>query len=207
MSEITPTRSAYLELREEREGMQEGYRFLDEKRLVLAAEILQQLKQYEQLMSRFRIAYNEAARSLKRAIARHGLIGMEHYPPTSDSIDLATTSRSVLGVAIQKTSAEHSHAQSPETLLASPEGEQCRERFTQLLPISAELASITGNLERLREEYQRTSRRARALEDVILPEIDDDLQRIDSALAELEKEEAVRVKMIHGYDGGLMGSS
>ena len=33
-----PTQSAFLELKEERVGMQEGYRFLDEKRLILAAE-------------------------------------------------------------------------------------------------------------------------------------------------------------------------
>jgi V/A-type H+-transporting ATPase subunit D len=40
---IVPTRSAFLELKEERSGMREGYRSLDEKRLILAAEILAEL--------------------------------------------------------------------------------------------------------------------------------------------------------------------
>jgi V/A-type H+-transporting ATPase subunit D len=33
---IVPTRSAFLKLKDERSGMREGYRFLDEKRLILA---------------------------------------------------------------------------------------------------------------------------------------------------------------------------
>jgi V/A-type H+-transporting ATPase subunit D len=76
----------------------------------------------------------------------------------------------------------------------SPESEECRARFSALLPIAARLAAVTGNLERLRGEYVRTSRRARALEDVLLPEIDARLAAIDNALEELEREEAVRVR-------------
>ena len=47
MAELTPTHSALLELREERQGMQEGYHFLDEKRLVLAAQIMRELSLYK----------------------------------------------------------------------------------------------------------------------------------------------------------------
>ena len=62
------------------------------------------------------------------------------------------------------------------------------------MPLAARLAVLTGNLERLRVEYLRTSRRARALEDVLLPEIDERLGVIDNALEEQEREEAVRVR-------------
>jgi V/A-type H+-transporting ATPase subunit D len=197
MSDITPTRSAWLELREEREGMQEGYRFLDEKRLVLAAEILQQLKQYETLLSKYRAAYNEAARALRRAVVRQGLIGLEHYPPLDCALTLQEQNRSVLGVELREVEATRECQPPPEPHpLTSPEADKCRERFAQLLPILAQVAAVAGNLERLREEYRRTARRARALEDVLLPEIAEALERIDTALEELEKEEAVRVKMM-----------
>ena len=52
---------------------------------------------------------------------------------------------------------------------------------------------MTANLVKLRDEYQLTSRRARALEDVLLPEIDRTLAQIDIALEEMDKEEIVRV--------------
>jgi V/A-type H+-transporting ATPase subunit D len=82
------------------------------------------------------------------------------------------------------------------TDLQTPEGEQCRARFDALLPIAARLAVLTGNLERLRREYIRTARRARALEDVLLPEIDARLDGIETALEELEREESVRVRRV-----------
>ena len=40
MAEIVPTRSAALELADERDLMRQGYRFLDEKRVLLASEML-----------------------------------------------------------------------------------------------------------------------------------------------------------------------
>jgi vacuolar-type H+-ATPase subunit D/Vma8 len=45
--ELIPTQSAFLELTAERAGMREGYRFLDEKRLILASEILANLDAYD----------------------------------------------------------------------------------------------------------------------------------------------------------------
>ena len=60
------------------------------------------------------------------------------------------------------------------------------------------LADLVANLERLRAEYARTARRARAMEDVLLPEIDGTLSAIDTALEELEREEAVRVRRATG---------
>ena len=47
MREITPTRSAVLELADERKLMRQGYDFLDEKRMLLASEMLRQLHDYQ----------------------------------------------------------------------------------------------------------------------------------------------------------------
>jgi V/A-type H+-transporting ATPase subunit D len=55
---------------------------------------------------------------------------------------------------------------------------------------------MVGNLQRLRADYARTERRARALEDVLLPEIDETLRGVESALDELEREEVVRARQV-----------
>lgn len=195
MPELTPTRSAYLELMEERTSMEEGYRFLDEKRLVLVTEILQQLANYDEIMAEFRQSYDLAAQSLKRAVARHGLDGLEHYPPVLKAWgDLHRESRSVLGLDVQDTLLENSPPVTGESAInASPEAEEARQQFAHLIPLAAILAGITGNLVRLQDEYQKTSRRARALEDVLLPEINQTLAQLDTALEEMDKEELIRV--------------
>ena len=194
--EITPTQSAFLDLKEERAGMREGYGFLDEKRLILASEILEELHGYEEEMAGFRDAYTKAAEALQAAVVRHGLEGLEFYPKAQTiGAKLHIESRSVLGVTVQQGAcevAEHKPLIPPVD--ASPEAEQCRDAFLDLIPRAARLAVLSGNLERLRLEYTRTARRARALEDVLLPEIDETLRVIAASLEELEREEAMRVR-------------
>jgi len=203
LHETNATHSAFLELREERLGMDEGYRFLDEKRLILAAEILAQLTRYEQLMDEFRVRSAEARAALAAAIARHGLEGLELYPAIPGAPALGPpTMRSVLGVALEALSDERPDAQELEPerpsapVDASPEGETCRAAFRTLAPLAGRLAVLVGNLERLRHEYRRTARRARAMEDVLLPELDEALRTVAAALEEQEREETLRARSV-----------
>ncbi|MEA3276656.1 MAG: V-type ATP synthase subunit D [Pseudomonadota bacterium] len=197
--EVTPTHSAFLELKEERVGMQEGYSFLDEKRLILASEILTELQRYETDMASFRAAYAEAARALQAAVARHGLEGLELYPAAPAlGGQMLLAPRSVIGVIVHEISCQVGEQEPPPPAVeSSPEAEHCRAAFRVLVPTAARLAALAGNLERLRLEYTRTARRARALEDVLLPEIDETLKAIDTALEELEREEAIRVRQVN----------
>ena len=80
MPDIVPTRSAFLELQEERRGMHEGYRLLDEKRLILGGELVAELDRYEALKREFDALYREALAALQRAVERHGLEGLQVYP-------------------------------------------------------------------------------------------------------------------------------
>jgi V/A-type H+/Na+-transporting ATPase subunit D len=204
LREATPTHSAFLELKEERLGMQEGYHFLDEKRLILAAEILTALATYARELAAFQADYAAAAAALSAAVARHGLEGLSLYPPAPQPDgEVRVIERSVLGVRVQETRWPEVPAPglgpaAPAAVDQSPEGEACRAAFQGLIPRCARLASLGANLERLRAEYARTARRARAMEDVLLPEIDATLASIDTALEELEREEAVRVRRAAG---------
>lgn len=196
--EITPTQSAFLELKEERSGMQEGYRFLDEKRLILASEILIELARYEEELAAFREAFAAAGGGLRAAVARHGLQGLEVYPAAPAlGGELRLAARSVLGVLVHEVSCELEEGEPlPVAVEQSPEAELARDAFRDLVPRAARLAVLAGNLERLRGEYTRTARRARALEDVLLPELDETLRVVDAALEELEREEAIRVRQV-----------
>jgi V/A-type H+-transporting ATPase subunit D len=57
------------------------------------------------------------------------------------------------------------------------------------------MAAMIGNLERLYQEYRRTVRRVRALQDVLLPEIDATLYEVETRLDELEQDEALWVRL------------
>jgi V/A-type H+-transporting ATPase subunit D len=197
MSEITPTRSAILELDEERQAMREGYRFLDEKRLLLASEMLAELRRYEFAARVFQDRLREAAAALRAAVARHGLDGVQVYPPTLFATDaLQRVSRQLLGLPLLSATCRAGGASARAAEHASPEGKRCRELFSMVLRDAVPLAAHSGNLERLRLEYRRTERRARALEQVMMPELDAVIADLESRLEEMEQEEAIRVRRV-----------
>jgi V/A-type H+-transporting ATPase subunit D len=192
MSDVSPTRSAVLELQDERRAMHEGYVFLDEKCLLLAGEMLRQLDAHDHLHKRLRALHEQAAAALAAAVARHGLHGLQVYPPADLSgASVPVRARSLMGVRLQEASLDARDAQADDAVNASPEAEACRGVYAAVLALAAEAAAITGNLERLSLEYRRSVRRARALQDVMLPELDHTIADIDGRLEEAEREDAI----------------
>lgn len=196
MPEAVATRSAALALRDERRLMRQGYEFLDEKRMLLASEMLRGLSQHEDLSAQLVQTMGAAQAALRRAIQRHGIEGLQAYPPPATPADAPRTARSLfLGVPLLTAGFEAPTRAEPPAVDASPEAQACRQRFVALLALLAPLAALSNNLERLALEYRRTERRARALENVLLPEIDHALAAIEDQLELADQEEALRIRM------------
>jgi V/A-type H+/Na+-transporting ATPase subunit D len=192
MSDSNPTRSALIEMKDERRAMHEGYVFLDEKCLLLAGEILRELERYAKLRTEFIALHDAACAALQAAVMRHGLQGLQVYP----AADLAAARLDVrmstlMGVRLQQATFEAGAPRIDDAVNRSPEAEACRHAFSAVLTAAAMLAAVSGNLERLSLEYRRSVRRARALQDVMLPELDQSILDIDNRLEELEREDAV----------------
>jgi len=68
----------------------------------------------------------------------------------------------------------------------------------------ATLAELSGNIHRLLLEYRLTERRARALENIILPEIDQALGDMSVHLEEMELEDVIRAH-VRGNTGMQAG--
>jgi V/A-type H+-transporting ATPase subunit D len=192
VSDLTPTRSAVIALTEERRAMHDSYVFLDEKCLLLAQAMLKELHAYQSVSASLGEALAAAAAALRGALARHGLDGVQRYPAADlAGAALAVARRSLMGVRLQE--AELGAACDPQLapVNPSPEAEACRTMHSAVLGLAARLAALSGNLERLHREYRRTVRRVRALQDVLLPEIDRGIYEIETSLEELERDEAV----------------
>ena len=192
MTDATATRSVVVELKEERRAMLEGYVFLDEKCLLLAGEILRELDEWSALKRDFEAAAADAARALQAAIARHGLHELQVFPaPGLEDVRVVLETRSLMGVRLQGARLEARPAEPDPPPNVSPEARACRAAFSGLVGRAATLAAVAGNLERLAQEYRRTVRRARALNDVLLPELDRSVYDIETRLEELEQEDAI----------------
>jgi len=195
VSDASPTRSAVVELKDERRAMHEGYVFLDEKCLLLAGEILRQLQQHATLQRTLAARHAAALRELQAAVARHGLHGLQVAPaPEGEGWQLALQPGLLMGVKLQAAALQGSAGGLPAAAEGSPELAACREAFAALLAAAAPLAAVAGNLERLSAEYRKAVRRARALQDVMLPELDGTIRDFEGRLEEMEQEEAVAIR-------------
>jgi V/A-type H+-transporting ATPase subunit D len=198
MSGVTPTRAAVLELQEEQRAMHEGHLFLDEKCLLLAGEMLHQLGRHAQLQRQFDAMQRDAMSALQAALARHGLQGLQVQPPAlPDGERMQCEARSLMGVPLQDTTWQGGTRPAPPAVHASPEVRDCRRAFERLLAAAAPLAAVCGNLERLSQEYRRSLRRARALQDVLMPELVREIGDIQTRLDELEQEDALTMRRQH----------
>lgn len=196
MNDVTPTRSAVIALKDERKAMQEGYVFLDEKCLLLAGAMLRELRRYGDARKTLQGLQRDAALALAAAVARHGLQGLQCYPaPDPAGARVHEAQRSLLGVALKEARLERLADSIADPVWASPEARACRAAFAAVVGGLVAMAAMSGNLERLCREYRRTVRRVRALQDVLLPELDRTVADIEARLEELEQDEALWVRL------------
>jgi V/A-type H+/Na+-transporting ATPase subunit D len=195
MSEASITRAAVLEMKDEQRAMHEGYVFLDEKCLLLGGEILRELARYTELDRALVEAQRAATAALQAAVARHGLEDLQVYPPLAqEHATLVRETRSVMRVRLQDVTWQPASQGAASSVQPSPEAEACRRAYVELVAVAARLAASSGNLARLSREYQRSVRRARALQDVLLPELDQEVARVETRLEELEQEDAITMR-------------
>lgn len=197
MSDRNPTRTALLELQDEQRAMHEGYVFLDEKCLLLAGEMLRQLARLAGLRQALEAAQARAAQALQAALGRHGLAGLGWQPPRPQAGAVGTVTPGMLmGVRLQTARWTSDDQPPPPAIAASPEMRDLRAAYAALIEAAAPLAAVQGNLERLSQEYRRSVRRARALQDVLLPELTRDIGDIATRIEELEQQDAITMR--HG---------
>ena len=194
--EILATRVAFLELKDERRLVQEGYELLDEKRVLLAAEIMRQLRQYAALRTEIGGLETAALEALEAAVGMHGFDKLTVEPKLDfGPALLGVHEQSFLGLRLVEAALEEPRQGTDDApRAATPEARGCALAFRRLVIRHVELAACVASLRRLIREYVRTERRARALENVVLPEIDDSLHFIEEQLDAVDQEEAVRVR-------------
>lgn len=195
-----PTQAAVLELKNEQVVVQEAYVFLDEKRLLLASELLRQLRLYQALSDKLEALHSSAREAVQAAVRHHGLNGLQVYPAkTMVEAEIRHSTRNFMGVELVDTGLAIEAVDDAVTAVyPSAVAERCARLFRDIVVRSAELAGISGNLHRLLAEYRVTERRSRALENIILPEIEQSLTEMTSHLEELDLEDAIRVRLQSG---------
>jgi V/A-type H+-transporting ATPase subunit D len=190
------TRIAQLELKDEQRLVKEGYELLDERRIRLVAEIRAQLEHLRHWQGEVRKAQEAARAALIGALNRHGLEELASYPTIgADAGELKFSRERLFGLELLEAQWHATPARfTQQPVNPSPEARNCARAYRASLEPVLMSAVCSLNLRRLMREYVRTERRARAIENVLLPEIEHSLKVIDEQLEILDQEEVARVR-------------
>jgi V/A-type H+-transporting ATPase subunit D len=192
------SRADLLELKREHEVVEEGHRFLDEKRVLLARELLTRIARCERLQRDFDALEQDAHQALIEATGALGLEELQLYPPRDGSaFSIRRRHEGFLGIRLPLLGPAGNIPAEPihRPVIRRPVAEAVASAFASLLEAAIRLAAEHAGLLRVEAEYRKTQRRVRALEKIMLPELVAAERALEAALEEQELEEAVRVRL------------
>jgi len=195
---VAPTHSNLLRIREALKLAREGYEILDKKREVLTTELMHMAHNAAVLQERVWALLAEAYRALEMARLSMGRERLEWAAlSVNETVEVEVKPYSVMGVVIPTVEAHGAPPGMPyslgDTTVALDEAVACFRRTLAEIPVLSETMTTVWRLAR---ELQKTQRRVNALQYIFIPQYEETVAFIESALEEREREETFRLKRI-----------
>ncbi len=195
---VPPTRSNLLRTRHELQFAKEGYEILDQKREVLAKELVRLANEAQVLEDQVNQQLKAAYRALEIAMMTMGRERVEWAAlAVHHTVDVQVKHRSVMGIALPVIEAS---GEPPEMSYSlgdtSASLDEASESFRQVLVNIPELSRLMAAVWRLAVELRKTQRRVNALEFIFIPDYEQTITYIQNALEEREREETFRLKLL-----------
>jgi V/A-type H+-transporting ATPase subunit D len=180
-----------------------GARLLRGKREVLAGEFFRLMREVTEGRERLDAALLEASRALVVARARTGRRALDALGVAgAREVPVEVSHRRVWGVPVPRVAAPRlvrsAAARGTSPMSASPAAGEAARRHEEALEVLLSIASRELHLRRLGEEIRDTSRRINALEQLLVPRLSREAARVETALEERAREDAVRLKRFRG---------
>jgi V/A-type H+-transporting ATPase subunit D len=195
---VPPTRSNLLRMKQELRFSREGYEILNRKREVLTAELIRLSHDaemfQEQVWNRLAAAY----RTLEQARLTMGQEHMEWAAlAVNKTVDVQLKFRGVMGVPLPLIEARGKPPEMPYSLGDTTAAlDEASAVFREVLENVPRLSELITSVWRLAGELRKTQRRVNALEHIFIPDYEETIAFIESALEEREREETFRLKRL-----------
>jgi V/A-type H+-transporting ATPase subunit D len=195
---IPPTRSNLLRMKQELQFAREGYEILDRKREVLTSELIRLAHDAELLQGEVWKLIREAYRALEQAKLIMGQEQVEWAAlAMNQTVDVRLKFRGVMGVPVPLIEASGGPPEMPYGLGDTPAVlDQASVAFREVLGRIPDLSEVVTSVWRLAGELRKTQRRVNALQHIFIPEYEETVLLIKSALEEREREETFRLKWL-----------
>ncbi|WP_297209722.1 V-type ATP synthase subunit D [uncultured Flavonifractor sp.] len=201
MASLLPTKGNLMAAKRSRSLAQTGYELMDRKRNILIRELMSLMDTAKDLQSQIDTVFTQAYAALQAANIRLGICDrIAQSVDVDDSLEIRY--RSVMGVELPHIPGA-SPPPRPEYGLADTSSllDDCYLKFHQVKELTRRLAEVETSIYRLAQAIKKAQKRANALQNIVIPELNGTIRFITDALEEKEREEFVRMKVIKRTSG------
>ena len=201
MASLLPTKGNLMAAKRSRSLAQTGYELMDRKRNILIRELMTLMDTAKDLQSQIDTVFTQAYAALQAANIRLGICDrIAQSVDVDDSLEIRY--RSVMGVELPHIPGA-SPPPRPEYGLADTSSllDDCYLKFHQVKELTRRLAEVETSIYRLAQAIKKAQKRANALQNIVIPELNGTIRFITDALEEKEREEFVRMKVIKRTSG------
>ena len=193
---IAPTRSNLMRIKDELAFSRTGYDLLDQKRSILVSELLTLVDQAVDYQNR--VDLSDASAALEDAIMHMGRLKVANLAGSvniTSSISLG--SRKVMGVELPKVNTEFAG----EGPFFSPEGtsmlaDVAVNRYRDALSLMGQMSELKVSIMRLAREVRKTIRKVNSLEKLVIPDREETVRYLTSRIEESERESMIQMKSV-----------
>jgi len=197
-TELPPTKSSLRKLKEDLAFAYEGYDLLNQKREILAIEIVRKADairkieaDFREVLDEFYAGYRNAAVDMgSESITTQSCLETRGYFLKMDFTKLMGLKLPIITLHLKD---PHPAFILPQTTAAY---DNAREKSRKALRILAEYATITKSIIILSRELKKVQRRVNALEKIFIPQHEEAKKYITNRLEEMEREEVFVKKLI-----------
>jgi len=196
MAAILPTKGNLMAAKRSRDLAQLGYELMDRKRNILVREIMTLLDTAQDVQDQIDTVFTEAYTALQRANIQLGICDRIAEGVDVDN-SVGIRYHSVMGVELPHIP-DHSPPPRPEYGFSATctALDDCYIKFHRVKELTRSLAEVETSIYRLAKSIKKAQKRANALQNIVIPGLDETIRVITDALEEKSREEFVRLKVI-----------
>ena len=196
--QLPPTRTVLLDLRRELEQAIQGHAILERKRETLLRELWDLFSEVKHTEAEVHDRFAQAYRVEREARLIMGTDAMRFAAlAPAATTEYSVSVRSVMGVSLPVVSLRVT----PLPFPYSPAGvsaifDELRARWVEVGQILGSWTELTGSVWRVAAELEKTQRRVKALENLLIPKYQAAIRRMQALLEEQERDSFLRTKRV-----------
>lgn len=194
--QVFPTKGNLIATKKSLDLAVTGYSLMDKKRNVLIKEMMTLLDDVKIIRDQITETYSKAYMALMDANISQGII-TEIVESVPVDTGISITYRSIMGVEIPKVIYDKPDTKIPYDFEKSnSKVDFAYMCFNEVKDLTVKLAEVENGVYRLASAIRKTQKRANALQNMTIPELEATVKFINETLEEREREEFSRQKVI-----------